>query len=184
MKVSDLNKSQELAEGQLVQKAVKRLSKAERFLLASADKYVPAQSSHWASPAPESVVEAIDKLASISSAGPAGSVGAAKSASAVYDFSVSGGAIGTISLGVSLPANAIVLEVISDEITPLVSAGSASFVAGATSISGDLLASAGVQAHAVGPVKIVAPGAIGIVIAGAPVTAGKARVFVRYVISE
>jgi hypothetical protein len=184
MKVSELNKANEVAEGLKVTKSGQRLSKAERLLLASADKYEPAAPSNWAS-APDSISEAIDAIAAAYPVGSAGEVGAAKTVSALYDFSVNGGAVGARDLGVAIPDNAIILEVASDILTQVVGGGTAALEVGAVALSPDLVGdSAGVYSHLPAVVKITTPGNLELQVSGGAVTAGKVRFFVRYVISE
>lgn len=189
-KVSELVKSSELAGGLVASKGGNRLSKAERFALAMADKYEPAAPANWAS-APDSVVEAIDAIAAAYPVGSAGAAGSAKTVSALYDFSINGGAIGTIGLGVSLPAKAIVLEVIQDTLVAPVGVGATAILRiGATgtlsdaNIVGDSLGAAAVSPVSTLPHKSSAGGELGVVVTAAALTAGKVRWFIRYVISE
>ncbi len=155
-----------------------------------ADKYEPAVPSNWAS-APDSVVEAIDAIAAAYPIGSAGAVGSAKTVSALYDFSLQGGAVGTIGLGVSLPAKAIVLEVIQDTLVAPVGVGStAILLIGASgtlsdaNLVGDTLGVKTVVPVSTLPHKSAVGGTLGIAVSGAVLTAGKVRFFIRYVISE
>ena len=186
MKVSNLSKAAELAAGLEVPKSGQRLSQSERFLLAAADKFEASEPSNWAVE-PSSVVEAIDALAAANPTSGAGGVGTAKVVSALYDFSVDGGAIGAISLGVAIPDNAIILEVIQDVLVEVVSAsGAATLEVGAVVLSGDVVADA-IGVSSVGaslPKKISTPGNLELQVATGAITAGKVRCFVRYVISE
>lgn len=183
-KVSELAKSTELAGGLVATKGGNRLSKAERFALAMADKYEPAAPSNWAS-APDSVVEALDAIAAAYPIGSAGAVGSAKTVSALYDFSVNGGAVGARDLGVAIPDNAIILEVVSDVLTQVAGGGTAALEVGAVALSPDLVGdSVGVYSHLPAIAKITTPGNLELQVAGGAVTAGKVRFFVRYVISE
>jgi hypothetical protein len=184
MKVSELNKAAEVAAGQLVTKATQRLSKTERLMLAAADKYEPAAPANWAT-APDSVSEALDAIAAAYPVGSAGEVGAAKTVSALYDFSVNGGAVGARDLGVAIPDNAVILEVVSDILTQVAGGGTATLEVGAVALSPDLVGdSVGVYSHSGLPLKITTPGNLELQVATGAVTAGKVRFFVRYVISE
>ena len=185
-KVSELAKSSELAGGLVATKGGNRLSKAERFALAMADKYEPAAPSNWAS-APDSVVEAIDAIAAAYPIGSAGAVGSAKTVSALYDFSVQGGAVGAIDLGVAIPDNAIILEVIADELTNIVGGGTGTELqVGSVAVSAtDVHLVSGVAVISpAAPVKITTPGNLELQVVTSAITAGKVRFFVRYVISE
>lgn len=183
-KVSELSKSVEVAGGLVATKSGNRLSKAQRFALAMADKYEPAAPANWAT-APDSVSEALDAIAAAYPVGSAGEVGAAKTVSALYDFSVSGGAVGAISLGVAIPDNAVILEVVSDILTQVAGGGTAALEVGAVALSPDLVGdSVGVYSHSGLPLKITTPGNLELQVATGAVTAGKVRFFVRYVISE
>lgn len=186
MKVSELNKGFEVSEGKKVTKAGRRLSKSERLMLASADKYEPAAPSNWAV-APDSVEDALDAIAAAYPIGSAGAAGSAKTVSALYDFSVSGGAVGAISLGVAIPDNAIILEVIADELTNIVGGGTGTELqVGSVAVSAtDVHTISGVAVISpAAPVKITTPGNLELQVVGSAITAGKVRFFVRYVISE
>lgn len=184
MKVSQLNKAAELAGGLLVPKSGQRLSQSERFLLAAADKFEPSEPANWAVE-PSSVVEALDALAAANPTSGVGGAGTAKTVSAVYDFSVNGGAVGAISLGVAIPDNAIILEVVSDILTQVAGSGTATLEVGSVALSPDLVGdSVGVYSHLPAITKITTPGNLELQVATGAVTAGKVRFFVRYVISE
>lgn len=116
----------------------------------------------------------------------------------VYNFSATGGAVGTHSVGITLPAKAIIRNVFTDEVTNVTTSasGTLSFVVipgnGSTTVlKSDLAAAswsgiqAGVPDNTVS--KMIKPTAASSVLAliktGA-LTAGKVKVFVDYVISE
>ena len=184
MKVSELNKAVEVAEGKKVTKAEKRFSKAERLMLASADKYEPAAPSNWAS-APDSISAAIDAIAAAYPVGSAGAAGSAKTISALYDYSLQGGT-GPVALGVSLPAKAIVVEVIQDVLVAMTGATGSVLSAGGVTLSPSVHDDAlGVTSTgpALASAKSGAGGELSLAITGTA-TAGKVRWFVRYVISE
>ncbi len=117
--------------------------------------------------------------------------GGYRAESVLFDFSVDGGAVGTLEFGRLLPAGAIVKKVTTDEITALTSGGSATLMlkAGAT----NLLAAAAAfdtdfggigelaLADAQG-VKLAADAELELVIAVAALTAGKVRFFVEYLL--
>lgn len=123
---------------------------------------------------------------------------------AKFDFSVQGGAIGDIDLLVDLketwnkaklPDNAIITNVVIDIVTPFVSTGGAGTIAFKAQGAGDLLAAVdadtlanqvqGVPNGAVANmIKLTAERTLKATIAGQAMTAGKAVVFVEFVISE
>lgn len=104
-----------------------------------------------------------------------------------YDFAVHAGAVGTIDLGVTLPDNAIVVNVKSDVVTPFTSGGAATIAIKA--VAADLIAATAygdasltdIDDHAVANVKTSAVSAINFVIATADLTAGKARFSIEWV---
>lgn len=115
---------------------------------------------------------------------------------ALFDFSVSGGAVGSYLMTdeqgrpVSVPANAIITSLMTDVITSFTSSGSATVAISADNTS--LLAATayndaaltGVDAQSISPTKITSEKQLTVAIATAAVTAGKMRVFVEYVQSE
>lgn len=118
-------------------------------------------------------------------------------ARAVYDFAVNGGAISTISLGVALPAKALITKSFIYVDTQFVDAGAgthayqcedANNIKTATDLTGSAAgafidgASTGSAATMVG--SIASSCNISIVIAGAALTAGKQTVYVEYVVSD
>lgn len=117
---------------------------------------------------------------------------------AIYDFSVHGGAIGTINLlpGDDLiPDNAIITNVIIDVVTAPTSLGSATVAFGSAS-AGDILGTTAIAALPIGlddgvpdntatnAVKLSADTNLSIVIGTAALTAGYIVVFAEFVISE
>ena len=113
--------------------------------------------------------------------------GAVRMDSVVYDFSVEGGAVGTINLVRHLPENAMVIGLLTEELTAVTGATDIVILAGAVALSGslDLTADAGIQsralAGAVAGIKLSASSELNIAIATNPATAGKVRIYVRYV---
>jgi len=117
---------------------------------------------------------------------------------ALYDFSVHGGAQGSIELdnvfakAVTLPANAIVTNVWAEELTDVTSGGSATVTlnAGSTALTGatGYASFAGITsvalAGAVAGIKVSADSDLKITIGTADITAGKIRFHVEYMISE
>lgn len=109
---------------------------------------------------------------------------------ALFDFSVSGGAVSSIGLGVTLPANAIITGLMTDSLTAFTSGGAATVAieAGSTVLKAATAYNdasyAGVDVQSVTAVKLSAASELELVIAGAALTAGKMRIFVDYVQSE
>lgn len=167
-----------------------RLNQRERKVLQTAEEYAAASAANWGGTAPTTITSALDALASSG----AGSTHGQATASAVYDFSVLGGTVGTISLGVNLPSKAVVTEVIRDELVACTSTSSTGTIKLVVPTDGSLeqtaltadggsvtLASTGGSAV---PVKTTAIRALSVTIATNAVLAGKIRYFVRYYISE
>lgn len=103
-----------------------------------------------------------------------------------WDFSVDGGAVGTISFGQSLPANAIVTNVWTDEETAVTGATSVTLNAGATALTGavNFTADAGIQsrtlAGSAAGIKVTASSELNIAIATNAATAGKVTFYVEW----
>lgn len=167
-----------------------RLNQRERKVLQTSNQYVPAVSADWGATAPATLDEALNQIAA---SGAADANGMA-TVSVVYDFSVNGGATGSIPLGVSLPDNAVVTEVIRDEVTACTSTGSTGTIQLTVPTDGALeqtaltadggavtLASSGGSAV---PKKTTAARVLQVTIATNPLLAGKIRYFVRYYRSE
>lgn len=120
--------------------------------------------------------------------------------SALYDFSVDGGAVGTISFGVQLPANAVITKITADVQTAATSGGSATFQiqAGSTNLTAATAfdsATAGINAAGVldiplsvsapfDAIKLSSAGELKMAIATAALTAGKVRWLVEFKISK
>lgn len=173
-----------LAEIALADYPSEHLNARERKVLEVAESYSPANSSDWSS-VPTRQDQALDALA-------AGN-GALRSLTATYDFSVQGGTVGDHSLGVSLPDNAVVVEVIRDEVTACTSTGSTGTIQLTLPTDGALeqtaltadggspsLASSGGSAV---PLKTTAARTVQVTIATNPVLAGKILYFIRYYLS-
>lgn len=114
-----------------------------------------------------------------------------------YDFAVSGGAVGDISLGVNLPANAVVTDVFTDVLVAPTSTGSTGTIRLNVATEGNLNAAltadgaaSGVVAHTpntgstVLPKKVAAERELKVTIATNAVLSGSLRYLVRYVISQ
>ena len=105
--------------------------------------------------------------------------------SAVWDFSVQGGAAGTVSLnGATLPAGAIVTGVYCVVNTAITGTGTVKLVA---ATDGDLTqtlssASSGVVVSSVAPKQSTALQALQVTIGGAGVTAGKVSFYVGFLL--
>lgn len=102
-----------------------------------------------------------------------------------WDFSVDGGAVGTISFGQSLPANAIVTNVWTDEETAVTGATSVTLNAGATALTGalDMTGDSGIKARSLAvadAVKVTSSSELNIAIATNPATAGKVTFYVEW----
>jgi hypothetical protein len=116
--------------------------------------------------------------------------GGSRSESVLFDFSQDGGAVGTLSLGRLLPLGAVVTEVIADEITNITSGGSATIkltcnsqdLIDATAIASFAGLTKPALASSAAAIKISAEAELKLVIATAALTAGKLRLFVRYVL--
>ena len=114
--------------------------------------------------------------------------GGSRCESVLWDFSQDGGAVGTISFGRYLPADAVVIGILTDEQTAVTGATSITLKAGSTALSGaiDFTGDAGVQSRALAGsaagIKISAASELNIAIATNAATAGKIRFFVRYLL--
>lgn len=166
------------------------LNKREDKVLQVAEQYAPASASNWGASPPSSISSALDTLASSGAPSQYGMV----TTSVVWDFSVNGGAIGSIPLTISLPNHAVIVEVIRDELTACTSSGSNGTIQLNVPTDGSLeqtaltadggavtLASSGGTAV---PKKTTAARTLQVTIATSALTAGKIRYFVRYFKSE
>jgi hypothetical protein len=104
-----------------------------------------------------------------------------------WDYSVDGGAIGTISFGQQLPAGAIVTNVWTDEQTAVAGATSVTLKAGSTALTGalDMTGDSGVKARSLAvadAVKLTSASELNIAIATAAATAGKVTFYVEWMI--
>lgn len=114
--------------------------------------------------------------------------GGSRSDSVLYDFSVDGGAVGVINFQRVIPAGAVVHSVLLHEIANVTSGGSATLqvLAGATSIVaatafGSIATGSIALAGSATAIPLAVDSNLTLAIAGAAVTAGKVRIFVRYV---
>lgn len=121
-------------------------------------------------------------------------------ASVIYDFSIDGGAVGTLSFNTALPANAVITAIYADVQTAATSGGSATYalVAGSTTIvAATAFDSATVGINATGVLaltinvsspfdaaKLTASSELKLTIAGAALTAGKVRFACEFYISK
>lgn len=106
----------------------------------------------------------------------------------IYDFSVHGGAIGTIELPTEIPDNAVIVEVFIDVLEALASGGSATVALGLNTTTDVLAATAfgsvtGIVAGIPNttPVKLTAERNLQVTIATAALTAGKFAVYTRWI---
>lgn len=117
-----------------------------------------------------------------------------------YDFSVSGGAVGVISLldcnsrAATLPKGAIITSAYIDVLTAPTSGGSATIAVGTGQAANDLKAALAIASYtgivagipvgsAATAVKLTADGQLQISIATAALTAGKLNVIVEFMVS-
>ena len=167
-----------------------RLNQRERKALQTAEEYSPLTPGNWGSTPPITLSAALDALAASVSPSAFGQI----TVSAVYDFSVNGGAVGTIDLGVQLPANAVIVEVNRDELVTCTSTGSTGTIELKLATDGNIeqtaLAADGTN-HGVAnsggtslPKKTTVAEDLQVTIAVSAVTAGRVRYFVRYYISQ
>lgn len=109
-----------------------------------------------------------------------------KIASFVYDFTVDGGAVSTITPAIveTLPVGAIVKSITSSESTAIAGTGTIQFKCGSTALTAALAVSAftGIDVHALTSVDGVAVtgGDLTLVIASNTITAGYITVFMEY----
>lgn len=114
--------------------------------------------------------------------------GVVKVARAVYDFSVHGGAVGTISLVKNIPAHATIIGIRTVERTALAGTDTSErvqFKAGTTALTAALAVTAftGVDVHALSTVdgiKVAVESDLKFVVSIEAITAGKLDIFVQY----
>lgn len=110
----------------------------------------------------------------------------------LYSFAADGGAVGTYSFGVKLPANAVITGIFSDEQANLTGAtAELQLLAGATALTDAAVATsayAGTQSRALASsasaIKLSADSELKMAITVAAITAGKVRFAVEYYISK
>lgn len=111
-----------------------------------------------------------------------------------YDYDVHGGAIGTITLPLDLPDNAIVHDGLIDVVTAPTSDGSATIALGLNTTT-DLKTATAIASYsgivamipvgtAATAVKLTADRSLQLTIGAAALTAGKLNIFMNYYISE
>lgn len=113
----------------------------------------------------------------------------------ILDYSLVGGAIGDLAVGITLPNKAIVRKAFFDVITQP-TAGGAATVAFKVQSGGDLKTATAISSWTVGRVdgaldgavanfiKLTAARTVYATVAASALTAGKIKVFVDYVVSE
>lgn len=107
-----------------------------------------------------------------------------------WDFSVDGGAVGTYLFRTQLPANSVITNVWTDEITAVTGATDVTLKAGSTALTGsiDFTGDAGVNSRALAGaatgIKVAAASELQIAIATAAATAGKVRFAVEFYLSD
>lgn len=114
---------------------------------------------------------------------------------AQYDFATLGGAVGDISLGVTIPDNAVITDVVIDVLTNPTSGGSATIAVKAQSAA-DLIGATAVASFTgilqgvptagtiASAIKLTANRTVTVTVAVAALTAGKFNVFVKYLLSD
>ena len=159
-----------------------RLNQRERKGIQVSNAFVPATPGDWAS-VPSTLDTALDTLASTLT-----DATVQVTVTTAWDFSVNGGAVSSIPLSVTLPDNAIVLEVIADVITQIVGAGTIQLTVPTDTLSLGTLSSADTvlpkDVSPATPKKITANRVLQATIAGAVVTAGRIRFHIRYILGE
>jgi hypothetical protein len=108
---------------------------------------------------------------------------------ATWDFATQGGAIGTTSLGITLPDNALITHVTTEVITAPTSTGSTGTIRLSVPVDGNITATltadgAGTSSTASGgamPLKLTAARALSVTIATNAVLSGSIRYYVSYV---
>lgn len=113
--------------------------------------------------------------------------GGIRAESVLFDFSVDGGAVSTLSFGRLIPAGAIVVGVVSHEITNATSGGSATLqlLAGATALTGAVAVASVATgtialASSATAIPVAADSELKLTIAVAALLTGKVRYFVEY----
>lgn len=130
-----------------------------------------------------------DQLAGTAGTASPGALGLSQVATVVYDFTVNGGAISTIPLGVLLPSGSLVWAVTMQVVTAPTSAGSTGTIKLVLPTDGDLTALVTANGSAVNlntvastvPKAATALRNLSVTIATTALTAGKLRFFVHYV---
>jgi len=110
--------------------------------------------------------------------------------SVLYDFASDAGAVGTVSFGRVIPAGAIVIKVVADELTNVTSGGSATIklqagstdLTGATAIADFAGLTSPALASSAAAIKLSVDSELKIAIATAALTAGKVRFLVEYLL--
>lgn len=106
----------------------------------------------------------------------------------VWDFSTDGGAVGDLTFGRTLPANAMVVSLLTEELTAVTGATDITIKAGSTALSGsiDFTADAGIQSRALAGsaagIKLSATSEYTLTVATNAATAGKVRFYVEYLL--
>jgi hypothetical protein len=161
-----------------------KLNQRERKVVEVTNQYAPGTSGDWAT-VPATIDAALNSL---SSSGVASTNGPA-TASVVWDFAVNGGAVSSIPLSVTLPDNAIIVEVIADVITQITGSGTVQLTTPTDgAIQAGTLATADTAipktVSPAAPKKLTAARVVQVTIATAVVTAGRIRFHIRYLKGE
>lgn len=166
-----------------------RLGKQEERVVGIAEEYTPSTAGDWTT-VPTKQDQALDLLAAEASGV------AVKTVKAVYDFATDGGTQGDIALSVTLPDDAIVMQVTQDVVVSPDSAGDTGTIKLKLPTDGDLtaniIADAGTSGVADGvpdntaanSVKTTAARTLTVEIGTEDLTAGKIVFFVSYLRSE
>jgi hypothetical protein len=172
-----ISKADQLA--QAGQYPSKELNKREQKVLQVAESFSPAVPGDWET-APTTQDEALDALAAAGS-----SIMAVSTVE--WDFSVDGGAVGNINLGVTIPDNALLVEVVRDVLTAPTSGTSTGTIQLNVPTDGAVDASLTADGAAASaatfdttPLKLSAARELRVTIGTEAITAGKIKWFVRY----
>jgi hypothetical protein len=171
----------------------RRFNQRERKLVQSVTSYSPgavvAGAAAGYATQPTTIEGALDQLAS------QGSGGLAMAVLATYDFTVNGGTIGTIPLGVTIPAGAIITQVTSDIVVATTGTSGGTLTLNLTTdgnialpittpASISVVDEDGATGSTTLPKKTTGARAVNAVIATHALTAGKVYFYIRYVQSS
>lgn len=164
-----------------------RLNQRERKCLQVGEQYDAALDASWGSSVPTTLSTALDSLAAAVNPTAFGMV----SASVLYDFSVNGGTIGQHNLALTLPDNAVVVEVVRDVLVAPDSSDDLGTIQLNVPTDGNLDTSMTADGAATSlatydttPTKTTAARTVRVTIATTALSTGKVRWFIRYYKSE